>query len=243
MGRRGVVPRRILRWIPAAALAVTLAVSWALLFSGGMRAVVGWLAVVSPGQLIGPLTLLAVVTHAIRKRRFSRPMQAAFGLAVFSLWPALWSFGLLAMTFPASKATTVPSATVRIPADGPVRVVWGGDRVEVNHHASTPDQRWAYDLVIEPAMSGSARLGDFGCYGKPVLAPVAGRIHFTIDGEPDQMPGKLSLNFQKPLGNAVVRAGERDLFVDRAPETGKRPGRRGGSGEGRTADRLLRQLR
>ena len=178
-----------------------------------MRAVAGWISVVSVGQLAGPLTILVVLVHAIRKRRFSRPMQAAFALALFSLWPALWAFGLLTMAFPASRATTFPAATVRIPADGPVRVVWGGDRVAVNHHASTPDQRWAFDLVIEPALNGSPRLEDYGCYGKPVLAPVAGRIHFSIDGEPDQTPGALSLNFKKPLGNAVVFALDSGTFL------------------------------
>ena len=77
------------------------------------------------------LTLLLVVVHGIRRRRFSRPMQVALGLALFSLWPGLWNFGILPIAFPASRETTAPSVSVRLPVDGPVRVGWGGDRLKV----------------------------------------------------------------------------------------------------------------
>jgi len=196
--------RSVFRWVPAAVLGVALSFSWVLFFSGGMRAVAGWILLISVGQVLGPLALLLVVVHGVRRRRFSRPMQVALGLALFSLWPALWGFGILPITFPASRETTAPVASVRIPVDGPVRVAWGGDHLEVNYHAATPDQRWAYDLVIEPAGSGSPRLEDYGCYGRPVLAPVEARVHHTTDGEPEQIPGKLPPAIENPNGNSVV---------------------------------------
>ncbi|MFN7919484.1 MAG: M23 family metallopeptidase [Bryobacteraceae bacterium] len=195
--------RRVLRWAPAAVLALALALCWTLLYTGGMRAVVAWIMLISIGQILGPLALIAVAVHAIRKRRFSPPMQAAAALAAFSLWPALWGFGILPIAFPASIATSRPDATVRVPLDGPVRVGQGGDRLAGNYHAMSPDQRWAYDLVVDPAFGGSARLEDYGCYGKTVVAPIAGRVRFALDGEPDQVPGTVSMNFQKPLGNSV----------------------------------------
>jgi len=46
-----------------------------------------------------------------------------------------------------------------------------------------PDQRWAHDLVLEPAITGSSRLEDYGCYGKVVVAPVAARVHHSVDGK------------------------------------------------------------
>ena len=38
-----------------------------------------------------------------------------------------------------------------------------------------PDQRWAYDLLVEPAAHGSTDLEDYGCYGTAVVAPVSAR--------------------------------------------------------------------
>jgi hypothetical protein len=74
----------------------------------------------------------------------------------------------------------------------------------VNYHAITPDQRWAYDLLVEPYLSGSSELADYGCYGVPVLAPASGHVTRAHDGEPDQVPGQVSNNFTAPLGNHVI---------------------------------------
>ena len=184
----------------------SLVVFWTMLFSGGMWGVVGWVSVISIGQVLVPLTLIGVAIHAARRRRFSRPMAATAAIAAFSLWPALWGFGLFAFAYPASLSTVKPAVSVRLPADGPIRVAWGGDRLAVNRHAFTPDQRWAYDLLMEPAGLESSRLADYGCYGKPVVAPVAATVRHTIDGCPDQDPRAFSPDFQNPLGNAVMLA-------------------------------------
>ncbi len=185
-------------------MAICLLPSWALFLSGGMRAVVGWIALISIGQLMAPLSLLVLLVHTIRKRRFSRHMQATFALAGLALWPGLWSVGLASMTFPFDLSTSSPSATVRLPSEEQLRVAWGGDRRTTNYHAAFPDQRWAYDLVVEPAMHGSERLEDYGCYGTPVVAPVSARVHHSTDGAPDHVPGKASKNSKNPVGNSVV---------------------------------------
>ena len=196
--------RSIVRWVLPVLLAVVLAPAWALYLSGGFLAVIGWLTLVTAGQLLAPLSLLALLVHAIRKRRFSRPMQATLVLAALALWPGLWSVGILPVTFPYDLETSSPSATVRLPSTERLRVGWGGDRVATNYHAATPDQRWAYDLLIEPAMHGSERLEDYGCYGTPVVAPVSARVHHAGDGAPDEIPGKASMNLSNPIGNTVM---------------------------------------
>jgi hypothetical protein len=201
--KQGIV-RSVLRWLPSVLLALALALAWRLFFSGGMRAVLGWASLIAIGQTLGPLTLLVLVIHAIRKSRFSAPMWSALGLALLSLWPALWSFGLFQLTFPFSRETTLPSATVRLPSNEPRRVAAGGDTIATNYHAYMPDQRWAYDLVVEPTKLGSSNLEDYGCYGTMVVAPVSARVDYSTDGEPDQVPGKLSGNWKSPLGNVVV---------------------------------------
>lgn len=205
--------RSIARWAPAVVLGLLLVGLWAVMLSGGMRAVVAWVLLLSAGQILGPLTLLVVVVHAVRKRRMSAPMAITLGLSLFAIWPALWGFGVLAIPFPASLSTAAPAATVRLPSNEPLRIVWGGDRVAVNRHAIMPDQRWAYDIVIEPAMSGSPNLADYGCYGTPVVAPIRARVHAVTDGLPDETPGQLSVNVTSPLGNNVMLALDTGTFL------------------------------
>ena len=142
-----------------------------LYLSGGFAAVIGWVALITAGQLLAPLSLVVLLVHTIRRRRFSRPMQATFALAALASWPGLWSVGIFPITFPFDLASSNPSATVRLPSNEVLRVAWGGDRVSTNYHAAVPDQRWAYDLLVEPAMHASERLEDYGCYGTPVVAP------------------------------------------------------------------------
>ena len=69
-----------------------------------------------------------------------------------------------------------------------------------NVHASTPDQRWAYDLLVEPAEGhGSENPEDYGCYRKPVAAPVSARVHDSTDGAPNHTPGVVSNDSVKDL--------------------------------------------
>ena len=106
--------------------------------------------------------------------------------------------------FPASLEKTTPSVTVRLPADVPLLVASGGELVSTNSHAIVPDQRWAYDLLVDPAVNGSEKLEDYGCYGVPVMAPANGLVVQAHDGEPDEAPGVTSNNFTAPTGNHVT---------------------------------------
>ena len=178
--------RSVLRWTPPVVLALVLLGSWSLFLSGGMAAVIGWGLLISTGQLPAPLSLLVLAVHAVRKRRFSRPMSATLVLALFALWPALWGFGLLTFAFPYSLEDSEPSATVRLPSNEPLRVFWGGDRLATNYHAVSPDQRWAYDLVVEPAAHGSSlravrRLRLLRDVRRGLAVPSPGHVHHATD--------------------------------------------------------------
>jgi hypothetical protein len=84
-------------------------------------------------------------------------------------------------------------------------VLWGGDTYNANfNHISFPDQRWAYDFLVVPYLTGSAKLSDYGCYSIPVVAPAAGVVVKAHDGEPDMIPGKLSMNTSAPEGNIIA---------------------------------------
>lgn len=130
---------------------------------------------------------------------------------VWSLWkrPLVnrWrAIGLLAIlllaassfmfrVYPSSHDKRPSEIRFRLPLDGPILVGWGGPTPNVNYHVSTPDQRWAYDLLV--AKQGRTHTGDGGqcsdyyCYGLPVLASADGKVIAVLDGMPDQPIGVL----------------------------------------------------
>jgi hypothetical protein len=197
-------PWSFLRWLLPALLTVVQVAAWGVLESGGITSVYGWLALVSVVPLLGAIGLVTCAVAAIRRRGVSRLAAFTAAASLVALWPGAWNVGVGAIRYPFSLAKQTPAATVRLPLEGPVRVLWGGDDVAHNRHASFPDQRWAYDLAVEPVLTGSARLEDYGCYGKDVLAPADGEVWLAHDGEPEQVPGKLVPNLRAPLGNAVA---------------------------------------
>lgn len=196
--------RKILRWTPAVILFLSIALCWALVLCGGLAGVIGWLWIQSLVPIIGVLALIFAAICAVWKRRFSLPISITAALCLPAIYPFGWQFGLFPLKYPSSLETSTPAATVRLPADVPLRVAWGGDDLDVNYHAAFPDQRWAYDLTVEPAFTGSERSEDYGCWGVPVVAPESGEIVRAHDGEPDEKPGAISNNFENPYGNHVA---------------------------------------
>jgi hypothetical protein len=107
-----------------------------------------------------------------------------------------------------------------------------------------PGVGWAYDLLVEPYLVGSETLEDYGCFGIPVLAPAAGTVSSAHDGEPDVVPGRNSMNYEKPHGNHVairlptgtylvlahLRQGSVAVTVGQPVEEGEVLGRCGNSG-------------
>src|SRR5687767_13946491 len=199
VGRKGGL-RRVFRWAPAALLLVSVGVCWAAAFRGGLAGVVAWYVLQLLVPLLGLALLLACAAYAVWKRRLGAPLLTTALLALVAAWPLCWQFELLVVKYPVSIGRAQPAVTVRLPADVPLRVAWGGDSLETNYHASYPDQRWAYDLTVEPSFNGSARLEDYGCWGVPVVAPAAGWVVRAHDGEPDETPGAVSNNYDAPSG-------------------------------------------
>jgi len=97
-------------------------------------------------------------------------------------------------------------ADMRLPFRDAWTVAWGGRSLEDNYHAAYPDQRYAYDFVVQQDGSthqdDGRRNEDYHCFGRQVLAPAAGTIVTAVDGVPDQTPGEM--NPDAPLGNHVI---------------------------------------
>jgi hypothetical protein len=191
----------IVRWLPSA-LAVSLLTLWSLVALGGIARVIGWMMLLFVAPSAGLFIFGGVAIYALARRRLNRPIVVAMLLSALVILPGLWPKGILAIPFPASLDDR-PQLVVRVPSDRAMRVYWGGEDLEHNYHALYPDQRWAYDLVIEPAGLGSTRVEDYGCWDQPVLAPIAGLVTSTRDGDPDATPGTIS-DTENHAGNHVV---------------------------------------
>jgi hypothetical protein len=179
-----------MRWIGPVLLAAALFASWLATFFGGRFGIGGWILITAVWPLVGLVMLFWFALVSAIRRRVTRTRGFSALLALPMVWPLAWAFGLGAVAYPASEALTRPSVAVRPPSDSPLRVVWGGSGLAHNRHASSPGQRWAYDLVVEPAVTGARSLADYGCFGTPVLAPMRGVVALASDGAPDLAIGE-----------------------------------------------------
>ncbi|MCW5518136.1 M23 family metallopeptidase [Muriicola sp. Z0-33] len=97
-------------------------------------------------------------------------------------------------------------AELELPFNDAWFVVWGGDNLNDNHHASLVDQRFAIDVVqIE---NGSTFMGngtqneDYFCYGDPLYAPESGQIVEMENSVSENVPGETNTN--QLFGNYVI---------------------------------------
>ena len=96
--------------------------------------------------------------------------------------------------------------TLRLPFEDEFLVFWGGRTVEQNYHATNANQRFAYDLVI--VRDGKSHAGegrrndDYFCFGRPVLAPAAGKVVDAVDNVQDNIPGQM--NPEHVAGNRMI---------------------------------------
>jgi len=192
---------RILRWTPLSLMLLALIILGVLFAMGGMTKITAWYALQFIPPLLGLIALIVVGIYAIVRKKFHRLIAATLIMALLSASPALMM--VKPLPFPASLENTKPAATVRLPADVPLIVAWGGNTAETNYHVIAPDQRWAYDLLVAPAAHGSDKLEDYGCYGVPVVAPADGMIVKAHDGEADVTPGVVT-TLGVPEGNHVA---------------------------------------
>jgi len=195
----------IRRWLWPGLLGTALALGWSITLLGGKRGLIAWVLVTQLLSLVGLVGLLVAAAKLIRQRRaVTKPVLVGGALSLVALWPLLAPFGVLPIAYPASLERTTPAATVRLPSDSPLRVAWGGHQLRANHHAASPGQRWAYDLVIEPAGTGSKELTDHGCFDTPVVAPIDATVHQASDGEADIAIGATLADPSRLLGNHVI---------------------------------------
>jgi hypothetical protein len=95
---------------------------------------------------------------------------------------------------------------LRLPFEGLWYIGWGGRVPHQNYHVVAPDQRFAYDFLIQREGLTHEREGrvneDYFCFGESILAPGAGTVITVVDSVPDNPPGKI--NDASPAGNHLI---------------------------------------
>ena len=194
--------KNILSWVPAGVLLVLMLTLLTMVYTTGLTGEFAWYTLQLLVPILGLIYLIIIGLLILRNRGFTPKLTAYLLVSLIAMIPAIMLIQPVAYPYDISKVK--PVATVRLPADAPLLVVWGGDDYKSNYHVVSPDQRWAYDFVVEPALVGSTDPEDYGCYGIDVLAPTDGEITGVHDGEPDEIPGTASNNMEQPRGNYVV---------------------------------------
>jgi murein DD-endopeptidase MepM/ murein hydrolase activator NlpD len=191
------------RWLYAAPLLALLhgALLATLHARPGLAAVVLW--------HIGPITLttaaIAVMAYGLLRSRRARLTWTAKRTAGYVTLLAVAALPLAYRTYPSSRDDAPSEVAFRLPLDGPVLVAWGGPTRDVNYHAKTASERWAYDLTVAgDRRPGDGReLSDYAAFGLPVLAPADGVVVHAVDGWPDGAIG-FRLVERNPCGNTLV---------------------------------------
>lgn len=196
---------RVVRWLPLIVLIATFVLGLvAIVALDGMAKIAAWYG----SQVVFVAVSLVVLLGAFGRLLYRRRAPSRLGWATLICGTAAliasapWLLGRYPIAFPTDRADVKPGVEIRVPMDGPVLVGWGGDSVRTNYHAAVPDQRWAYDLLIEPALVDSDELSDYGCFGAPIVAPIAGEVVWVVDGLIDQVPGEM--DGRNATGNTVA---------------------------------------
>jgi hypothetical protein len=127
---------------------------------------------------------------------------------VYALTNILLALGILFLALQVARLYLPPRnpVTIAMPFTGEWYVFSGGRGVLVNDHWTTSSQRNALDvlqIVDGSSHSGdSKRLTSYHAFGKPLLAPAAGRITVLLDTRPDLAIG--DSDRRHPEGNYLV---------------------------------------
>jgi len=101
----------------------------------------------------------------------------------------------------------VTKTALRLPFEGEWQVSDGGRKPYENYHTQHPSLRFATDFGVVTNGAVFATDGktntDYYCFGRPILAPGAGRVVGMLDSFPENRPGQSPPGYRGP-GNHVV---------------------------------------
>lgn len=165
--------------------------------------------------LLGTLTL-PITLWGLIKSMFNLPVLRRSRTIGFVSLVIVGLLGNVPMFAPPLSTEDFTSThRYRLPFEGEWTTIAGGEERETNYHATTAALRWGYDFVpLEDGrrFSGQgATLDEHHCFGRPVLAPVGGKVVAAVASEPDNTPGRLEGT--SLLGNHVVIEVDRGEYL------------------------------
>ncbi len=171
---------------------ILLALWISILILHGMAGAVAWavakLFIAPLGVILVLVNLTLLIISFVRKTEVA-PKAISLIFSVLLAVPILMLFNIWQIVYPANIDKVKPAITVKWPLKESATVGWGGNTIANNApHTIWASERWAYDLVIEPANIGSKNVRDYGIYDKEVIAPVSGTIVAAYDKENDIEP-------------------------------------------------------
>ncbi len=202
------IPANALPWewwsVLAIILLVAFLLAWIVVFLtlGTVSIYAHALVIPGIGFFTVPLMFFGLLRTIFRPPALRRSRTIAFGALLF-----MGLFGTMPLFAPPlSTDDWTPSTPWRLPFDGEWMTLAGGKEKDRNYHSSTPSYRYGYDFTkVEDGkkfhMDGK-RNEDFFCFGQPVLAPIAGKIHDVENAQPDNVPGEVPPT--ATLGNFVI---------------------------------------
>ena len=186
------IKREILQWSLPSIYLIILAAGWgAVLVVKGTIGPYGWWLLMMFGIatiVMLPVYCIIFIIKCIRKRRVYKSFYVLIVLSLLASWSGGWFFGIGQIAYPVNIKKVEPTAYISLPVNHEVIVGWGGDTLKDNYHAWLPLERWAYDLMVMPAVVDSPNLEDYGIYGMEIVAPVSGTVVGAYDGYPDEIP-------------------------------------------------------
>lgn len=197
-------------------IVILIALWGCIFFIHGIAGAMAWTLVklfIAPiGVILMFVNLILLFICLVKKKKVTQKIISLV-LSIFFAFPILMLFNVLKVKYPANINKATPSIKVRWPLNEKTFVGWGGDRVETNTpHAIWASERWAYDLVIEPANINSKSLKDYGIYDKDVVAPISGTVVAAYDEENDILPN--TEEFISMEGNHVyIKIDETGTFL------------------------------
>ncbi|MGE6257011.1 peptidoglycan DD-metalloendopeptidase family protein [Heyndrickxia sporothermodurans] len=161
-------------------------------FIGGLFGVVSWWGIISGsilGVILSFICFIIFLLKLVRRKTISSSSIILFLLFIIMAWPACWLLSIGNLPYPAKTDSTKPSVSIELPFKEAVTVGWGGNQIETNKpHVLVPNERWAYDFIMEPHSLKSKKLNDYGIYNKEIISPVEGTIVGAYDQEKDIAP-------------------------------------------------------
>lgn len=186
-----------------------LATAWGLIFLGpGQTSILSWWFVMFfglAGVIFTLFSLVVIITRLLKRRWPEKTLLLLLAVSLITAWPAGWFVDFGRIAYPVDLETTKPSVSIRLPVDQSVIVAWGGNTVDENYHATVPGERWAYDLLAQPAALKNPDLKAYGIFGKIVLAPIDGTVVGIRNDMPDLPAGTEldDLDVNAMLGNHI----------------------------------------